>query len=57
LADVTRGLAAPRASADQIVIFSPFGLGVLDLALSKMTLDLAQAADQGTIISSFLPNT
>jgi len=53
LADVLRGLAPARRDADSTVIFSPFGLGVLDLAVSKLTLDHARRA--GTVIRDFLP--
>jgi N-[(2S)-2-amino-2-carboxyethyl]-L-glutamate dehydrogenase len=55
LADITRGLAPARVAADDIAIFSPFGLGVLDLAVSKLVLDRARAEGRGTIVRSFLP--
>jgi 2,3-diaminopropionate biosynthesis protein SbnB len=55
LADITRGLAPARVAADDIAIFSPFGLGVLDLAVSKLVLDRARAEGGGTIVRSFLP--
>ncbi len=55
LADITSGAAVARAEPDTVAVFSPFGLGVLDLAVSKLVLDLALATDQGTVITSFLP--
>jgi 2,3-diaminopropionate biosynthesis protein SbnB len=55
LADITRGLAPARNAPDDIAIFSPFGLGVLDLAISKLVLDRAAATQLGTVIHSFLP--
>ncbi len=55
LADITRGAAPARKAPDDIAIFSPFGLGVLDLALSKLALDRAAATGLGSVIHSFLP--
>jgi len=37
------------------VLFSPFGLGILDLALAQAALDLAKQRDRGTVIENFLP--
>jgi 2,3-diaminopropionate biosynthesis protein SbnB len=55
LADVTMGAAPPRTDADSVVIFSPFGLGVLDIAVSKLVYDLSLKNGSGTVIRSFLP--
>jgi N-[(2S)-2-amino-2-carboxyethyl]-L-glutamate dehydrogenase len=55
IAEITSAAAPPRSTPEQIVVFSPFGLGVLDLAVSKFTLELARARDQGIVIDSFLP--
>jgi len=55
LADITRGQAAPRRSADGITVFSPFGLGVLDLAVGHMALEYAIDHGQGVTIDDFLP--
>ena len=55
LADILRDLAPARRDAGSTVVFSPFGLGVLDLAVSKLTLDLARGA--GTVIRDFLPSS
>lgn len=54
LADVTIGSAPPRNG--KTLMFSPFGLGVLDLALSKLVLELAETYQRGTTITSFLPS-
>jgi len=56
LADILDGRAAPRGDRGAVSVFSPFGLGVLDLAVGRLTLDLALAAGRGTRISSFLPS-
>ena len=55
LADVTMGAAPARRDSDSVVVFSPFGLGVLDIALSKLVYDLAIETGKGSAIHSFLP--
>ncbi|MEV5202847.1 2,3-diaminopropionate biosynthesis protein SbnB [Streptomyces sp. NPDC053720] len=55
LADVLRGDVTLRA--DRPVIFSPFGMGILDLAVGRFVLDRAVAAGTATEISDFFaPN-
>jgi ornithine cyclodeaminase len=51
LYDVLTGVSKPPA--DRPLIFSPFGLGVLDLALGKYVYDLLRQNDQGVIIDDF----
>jgi N-[(2S)-2-amino-2-carboxyethyl]-L-glutamate dehydrogenase len=55
LADITSGAAPARPEQNKITIFSPFGLGVLDLAVSHLVLSLAREQQIGTTISGFLP--
>ena len=55
LADILRGHASARASDESVAIFSPFGLGVLDIAVSKLALDLGTTQGRGTTVKSFLP--
>jgi ornithine cyclodeaminase len=55
IADVTRGTAPAKKDADAITVFSPFGLGVLDIALSKFAYTRAIKEKGGTMIESFLP--
>jgi 2,3-diaminopropionate biosynthesis protein SbnB len=57
LADVLTQQLPARRTADGLTIFSPFGLGILDLALSKLVYDLAIEAGHGTLIPSFLPDS
>jgi ornithine cyclodeaminase len=57
LGDILTGVAAPRRDADGIAVFSPFGLGILDLAVSSLVCDLASDRNAGTIVESFLPDT
>lgn len=54
LADVLSGKIERRASGKP-VMFSPFGLGVLDLALGNMVRDEALQSEMGTVIDNFLP--
>ena len=57
LADILKGRAPARNGSEGISVFSPFGLGVLDLAVSKLVRDLALQQGLETVISSFLPNS
>jgi N-[(2S)-2-amino-2-carboxyethyl]-L-glutamate dehydrogenase len=57
LAEILIGKAPARKDKESIAIFSPFGLGILDLALAKMACDLAAKEGSGRVIDSFLPNT
>lgn len=57
LAGVLLGSAPPRQAGKEIVIFSPFGLGVLDLAVSKLVSTLAREAGRGTAVPNFLPSS
>lgn len=56
LADVLTG-AAPARAGEGLTVFSPFGLGVLDLAVSKLVRDLGVRQERGTVIESFLPKS
>lgn len=55
LADILTSAAPARKAADSIVVFSPFGLGILDIAVSKFVCNLALHHNQGEVIKSFLP--
>lgn len=55
LADILRGAAPARRDEQSVAVFSPFGLGVLDLALSKFVCDRALRLGRGSLIESFLP--
>ncbi len=57
LADILMGRGAARRDAESIAVFSPFGLGILDLAVGKMVRNLALEQGRGTVISSFLPES
>ena len=57
LSDILSGRAHARSEAGSITIFSPFGLGILDIAVSKLVRDLALKHGYGTLIDSFLPGS
>jgi ornithine cyclodeaminase/alanine dehydrogenase-like protein (mu-crystallin family) len=52
LADILSGRAPARKDSETVSVFSPFGLGVLDLALGKLVLALQQGLE--TVIGAFL---
>lgn len=56
LADILRGTAVARKDADSIAVFSPFGLGILDIAVCKFVYDLGLRQGKGATIESFLPD-
>jgi ornithine cyclodeaminase len=55
LAEVINGAAPARETEGGVTIFSPFGLGILDMAVSKHVCDLASRRNIGTLVKSFLP--
>jgi 2,3-diaminopropionate biosynthesis protein SbnB len=54
-ADVTNGKVALRVNEDDIVIFSPFGLGILDIAVGSYVFNQAREQNVGLLLDSFLP--
>ncbi len=57
LGEVLSGLAAARTDVQAITVFSPFGLGILDLAVASLVVDAAREAGLGTVVESFLPRS
>jgi len=55
LPDLIEKPRAYRLDKTRPVIFSPFGLGVLDIAVGQMVYDLILQFDGGIVINSFLP--
>ena len=55
LGDILKGQALVQTNAERITVFSPFGLGILDIALAQYVCQLARQQNHGTIINSFLP--
>jgi len=56
LGDILLGHAPARRDRDSLTVFSPFGLGILDLAVGKFVRDLGVKESFGSAISSFLPS-
>ena len=57
LADILLGEQAARRNDGSVVVFSPFGLGVLDLAVARFVVDRASAQGLGTRIDGFFEGT
>lgn len=55
IGEIILGKAAVRRDKNSIVIFSPFGLGILDIALAKLVFLLANEYNIGTPITDFIP--
>ena len=55
LSDILKGRAPARNGSETVSVFSPFGLGVLDLAVGKLVRDLALQQGLEKLIGSFLP--
>mgnify|MGYP005725296669 CR=1 FL=1 len=54
LADILEGAIPARTDDDRVAIFSPFGLGVLDMAVAHFVSDFAAKNGIGTVIEDFL---
>jgi N-[(2S)-2-amino-2-carboxyethyl]-L-glutamate dehydrogenase len=55
LADIFLGKATARTDSGKATIFSPFGLGILDLAVAKLACQLAEQMALGSCLTSFFP--
>jgi 2,3-diaminopropionate biosynthesis protein SbnB len=55
LPDILNGVAPAKRDDDSISVFSPFGLGILDLAVAKLVCDIARQQDCGRLMHSFFP--
>jgi ornithine cyclodeaminase len=55
LGDILLGRSPAVVNPSAIAIFSPFGLGILDLAVGKLACDLSVKENRGLPITSFLP--
>jgi len=55
LADILSGAEPARRDPEEVVVFSPFGLGILDLAVGRLVRDRAIETGLGQGIGSFFP--
>jgi ornithine cyclodeaminase len=55
LAEITSGAVEPPRAQETVTVFSPFGLGVLDLALAQYVSGLAREQGTGLALKDFLP--
>ncbi len=55
LAEITSGKVAARRDDESIAVFSPFGLGVLDVAVGEFVYQRATREGKGIQIDSFFP--
>ena len=53
LPEILIGAAAPRGNDERTCIFSPFGLGILDIAVSNLVYSRALEEQKGNVIESF----
>lgn len=57
LADVLQGKAPKRRDEQSLTVFSPFGLGILDMAVGDLARQLGLREGLGVTIDSFLPGS
>ncbi|HYV12078.1 MAG TPA: 2,3-diaminopropionate biosynthesis protein SbnB, partial [Pyrinomonadaceae bacterium] len=52
LAEILEGTAPAKKDPQAVTVFSPFGLGVLDLAVAQLVVDLASEQKRGTLLQN-----
>ena len=57
LSDILQGNAPNRRDNGSVTVFSPFGLGILDMAVSDLARQLGLQQGLGITIDSFLPSS
>jgi N-[(2S)-2-amino-2-carboxyethyl]-L-glutamate dehydrogenase len=57
LSEILNNRADPRRDESAITVFSPFGLGILDVALGEYVLSEALTHGKGSLMRSFLPDS
>jgi len=57
LGDIICGMAPARDPEKAVSIFSPFGLGILDVALGEYVFQQAACEGMGTLLEYFLPES
>ncbi|WP_089718927.1 2,3-diaminopropionate biosynthesis protein SbnB [Candidatus Entotheonella palauensis] len=57
IGDILNGDAPQHDTTKPFVIYSPFGLGILDIAVAHVTYQLAKTQQAGIFLESFLPKS
>lgn len=57
LGDILNRQAEPRLNVFPVAVFSPFGLGILDLAVGEYVLKRLIASGKGQLIPAFFPSS
>ncbi len=57
IGEILTGTVPARRDSKSVVVFSPFGLGILDISLATMVYQKAQKHGIGTVIGDFLPSS
>jgi ornithine cyclodeaminase len=57
LGEILRRTTERRGDGDGITIFSPFGLGILDMAVGNMVRTMGLREGRGVLIKSFIPDS
>ena len=57
LADIILGRDKARREDGRVIVFSPFGLGVLDLAVARLAVHYAHSQGRGVRVSGFFEGT
>lgn len=55
IGEVLLGSKPPRRDPNDVVVYSPFGLGILDVALASFVIDQAVENGAGCFIENFIP--
>lgn len=56
LPQILLGEVKGRENDEEVIISSPFGLGILDIAVSDLIYKIVSTEQKGTVIPSFLPS-
>ena len=57
LAEILNGTQPARRDDHSVAVFSPFGLGILDLALARLVIEAARKHGRGTRVEQFFDGT
>lgn len=55
LGEILNGKVSPKSAPERVTIFTPFGLGILDVAVASLAQTLARGQGTGATVPSFFP--